>query len=84
MDFLTGLTTRQAKYFLAIVELLEENGIPPTMREIAKKLGIVNPTAAKRMVEILQEKGLIESLPGKARAIRLTEKAKEAVKEIME
>jgi repressor LexA len=66
-----SLSQRQVEVFQALREFIEENGYPPTMRDLAQKLGIVNPTAIKRMIDIFKEKGLLEVDSGKSRAIKL-------------
>lgn len=66
-----SLSSRQQEVFWALQEFIQQHGYPPTMRDLARKLGIVNPTAVKRMLNILEEKGLVETAPGKSRAIKL-------------
>lgn len=66
-----SLSPRQLEVFQALRSFIEETGYPPTMRDLARKLGIVNPTAVKRMLDIFEEKGLLETASGKSRAIRL-------------
>ncbi len=68
-----SLSKRQTEVFGALREFIRKHGYPPTMRDLARKLGIVNPTAIKRMLDLFEEKGLLESAPGKSRAIRLTD-----------
>lgn len=67
------LSERQQEVFEALQGFIRERGYPPTMRDLARKLGIVNPTAVKRMIDIFEDKGLLKSAPGKSRAIRLSD-----------
>lgn len=78
-----SLSERQREVFQALETFIYEQGYPPTMRDLAKKLGIVNPTAVKRMLDIFRERGLVESNPRKSRAIKLKHPLKFFPEEIL-
>ena len=51
---------------------IEENGFPPSVREICTKCNIKSTATAFSYIEILKSKGLIDKSPSKKRAISLT------------
>jgi repressor LexA len=77
------LSPRQKEVFYALQNFIEEHGYPPTFRELAKKLGIVNPTAIQRMLNIFKEKGLVDIESGKSRTIKLKHKTSPFEEEII-
>lgn len=54
------------------VEFINENGFPPSVREICAKLNIKSTATAYSYVERLKERGLLEKSPLKKRAISLS------------
>lgn len=56
------------------VEFIKENGFPPSVREICSKLSIKSTATAYSYIERLKEKGLLEKLPQKKRALSLAQK----------
>jgi repressor LexA len=50
-----------------------EEGIAPTCRELADRLGLASQTAILEMLSRLERRGLIRRLPNKPRTLRLTE-----------
>jgi len=66
-----SLSNRQKEVFETLRDYIETHGYPPSMRDLAKKLGIINPTAIKRMLDIFKEQGLLEKVAGKSRTIQL-------------
>lgn len=65
------LTTQQQRVYDFIVCRIEQEHLPPTVREIADYLGIVSTNGANDFLRVLVRKGYIIRPPGKARAIRL-------------
>lgn len=65
------LTARQQQILDFIREHLAREGLPPTHEEIAAAFGFSQPRAAGFHLQALAQKGAIELVPGKARAIRL-------------
>jgi repressor LexA len=68
---LQTLPPRQAAVFAFIQRAIREQGLPPTLPEIAAHFGFESVRAAAKHVEKLAAKGVIERLPGTARGIRL-------------
>ena len=67
---LKELTHRQSEVVAVIKRHIDEQGYPPTTREIAQTLG-VTPTAAEQHVVAIEKKGALKRTPGIARGIRL-------------
>ena len=53
-----------------INQTIEEQGYPPSVREICSSLGIKSTSTAHMYIERLASKGYIEKLAGKSRAIK--------------
>jgi repressor LexA len=69
---MTDLTKRQRRVF-DFVQAEAEAGRPvPTLREIALRFGFRAHRAAACHLAALKRKGFIESVPGKARSLRVT------------
>lgn len=64
------LTTRQNETLDIIVNSIEEDGFPPTVRELQRKLGVSSVRGATVHLDALEKKGYIER-NGKARGIRV-------------
>jgi len=67
----TFLTKRQASILAFLKSYLQENGYPPTIREIASHFHISSPRGAKKHLDALESKGYIQKRPGSPRAIEL-------------
>lgn len=67
--------TRQARVLAAIRDHWAEVGYGPTLREIQVRAGISSTSVVAYHVQALLGQGLIVSHPGKARTIRLADKA---------
>ena len=65
-----GLTKRQKKVFEFLIKGIQEQGFPPSIREIGKALGISSLRGVTGHLEALQRKGYIERGSG-ARTIRI-------------
>ena len=67
-----GELTRELVY-RAIVNYINEHQYPPTVREVCEIVGLKSSASVHRHVEILKEKGLLESDSGKQnkRALRV-------------
>jgi repressor LexA len=66
-----GLTTRQLKILGAIKDALENNGYPPSMREIGVVAGLTSPASVKYQLEALEKKGFIRRDPTRGRALEV-------------
>jgi repressor LexA len=65
------LSAKQARVLDFIKSSLQHTGYPPTVREIADKLGLAGPNSAKKFLDILERKGCIRRQPGCSRAIEI-------------
>ncbi len=65
------LTAKQARVLDFIKGHLQHTGYPPTVREIADRLGLAGPNSAKKFLDILERKGCIRRQPGCSRAIEI-------------
>ena len=59
------------------VEFINDNGFPPSVREICAKLNIKSTATAYSYIEKLKERGLLEKSPLKKRALTLSRRANE-------
>ncbi len=66
-----GLTRVQRDVLDFIIAYSSQHGIPPTFQDIADNVGPKSKSCIHRIVTALEERGHIERLPGRARAIRL-------------
>jgi repressor LexA len=65
------LTAEQNRVFSFIVRHRAETGFPPTVREIAEKLGYKSPNNVRQHLRLIEQKGYIRVLAGKARGIEV-------------
>ena len=65
------LTARQQQILDLIRACVNDDGMPPTRAEIARRLGFSSPNAAESHLKALARKGFIEIIPGLNRNIRL-------------
>lgn len=66
-----GLTARQRELLSFIRKYLGEHGIVPSFDEMKDALGLSSKSGVHRMIEALVERGYIERMPKRARAITL-------------
>lgn len=66
------LTDRQKEILNFIQSYLEENGYPPTLREIGREFNIVSTFGVKRHLEALTKKGYLNILSNASRGISIT------------
>lgn len=64
-----SLTTRQIEILDYLRKAHHETGIMPSTREIQHYFGFASQTAAMSHLRALEKKGVIQRLPGKARAV---------------
>ena len=64
------LTPRQLSVYEYILHHHQKYAIAPTVREICEYLGLKGPAGVHRILNVLIDKGFIESLPGKKRSWR--------------
>lgn len=73
------LTERQEKIFIFIQEYQQENGYPPTLREIGKKFDILSTFGVKRHLEALTKKGYLNILSNASRGISINKNENESL-----
>ncbi len=67
-----GLTPRQLKILQVIKTAVEDQGYPPTMREIGEKAGLSSTASVTYQLQILEEKGWSRRDASRGRAIEIT------------
>ncbi len=63
------LTAKQARIYEYILAFTEQNGYPPSVREIADAVGLKSPSTVHFHLKSLEEAGVITRGAGKTRAI---------------
>lgn len=71
MDF-TDLTPRQKSVLVYIIDYQRQHAISPTVREIAKYLGLTSPGGIHRVLNVLKDKGYLKADELKKRSWRTT------------
>ena len=74
-----GITERKKQVLEFIGNFQAKEGFPPSLMEICEELGLVSRGSLHKHVRALEEEGLLESSPGKKRAWRLTESARNII-----
>jgi repressor LexA len=75
----TALTDRQLEVLRFIVEQIEENGYPPTIREIGEALDIRSTNGVNDHLKALERKGFLTRDPVKSRALIPGDRAREVL-----
>ena len=65
------LTSTQENVLSFLKNFLQEEGFPPTLREIASHSGLKGPKAPQKTLQILEKKRYIRRVPGGSRAIEI-------------
>ena len=81
VNIMDELTPRQAEVLAFIRECIEQEGMPPTRAEIARKLGFKSANAAEEHLRALQRKEAIELVPGASRGIQVLDMQDAAAEE---
>lgn len=68
------LSERQQRILAFIEQYSDDNGYPPTIREIGKAVGITSTSVVKYNLERLKEKGCIDRSKEVSRGLRLVKK----------
>lgn len=63
-----GITEPQARTLKAICQTLDSTGLPPTVKELAEKLGISHASAHEQIAQLVR-KGYLRKEQKKARSI---------------
>ncbi len=64
-----GLTARQAQVLALIENFIEQNGYPPTNREVCVLMDATSPHSSTDMLKALEKNGCIKRTPGLARSL---------------
>ena len=65
------ITDRQMQIFTVVKEAVEARGFPPSVREIADRVGLASPSTVKHHLDALQEAGYLQRVPGQPRALEV-------------
>ena len=68
---LGGLTANQKRVLEYLADYIAVHGIAPSYDEIRDHLGIVSKSSVHRVIHELEERGAIQRLPNRARAITI-------------
>ena len=71
------LTKMQQKIYDYIVQAIQDQGYPPSVREIGEAVGLKSPSTVHFHLKHLEELGVIGKQAGKGRALTLTEAPQE-------
>jgi repressor LexA len=66
------LTEKQRKILSYIQQVQKEEGVPPTLKEIATFCGYSSINSVRQHLKLMQKKGCLELVSGRARGIKLT------------
>lgn len=72
------LTRKQHDLLLFIDERLKEKGVSPSFDEMKEALGLKSKSGIHRLITALEERGFIQRLPHKARALEVVRLPQEA------
>ena len=72
------LSLQQQRIYKYILQFTEENGYPPSVREIAQAVGLKSPSTVHFHLKGLEEAGAITRSSGKGRAITAVRPAEDA------
>lgn len=70
-----GLTRRQHELLRFIISYTGRSGISPSYDEMVEALGLASKSGVFRLVNALEERGYIDRIPDRARAISLRRQA---------
>ena len=65
---ISGITDHQANTLRVICKIIDEKGLPPTVKELSKALGISHASAHEQIAQLVR-KGYLKKEARKARSI---------------
>ena len=77
------LTKMQQKIYDYIVQAIQDQGYPPSVREIGEAVGLKSPSTVHFHLKHLEELGVIGKQAGKGRALTLTEAPQECIEDYL-
>ncbi len=78
------LTKRQQEIFDFIKRYADDNGYPPTVRDIGKAVGLASSSTVHAHLSNLERLGLVRRDPTKPRALELLDRASAGVRNLVE
>ena len=63
------MTNKQERLLQFILDFHKDNGYSPSIREIAKGMGVSSPSTVKAMLDRLEAKGMLTKSSGRARSL---------------
>lgn len=76
-----GLTAKQKEILEFIAGCIKERRVPPSIKEIAREVGLTSSSSVHYQLQVLEKKGLIRRNPLKSRFIEVTYDLEEAREE---
>lgn len=70
------LTERQKEILLVVHQEVRAHGFPPSVREIASRVGLASPSTVKHHLDALERCGYLQRVPGIPRALELSAAAR--------
>ncbi|MGB6064810.1 MAG: transcriptional repressor LexA [Desulfomonilaceae bacterium] len=67
-----SITTRQKQLLDFIEQFRRQEGLPPSLRDMCRALGLVSPGSLLRHLQILESQGYLTRIPGKKRTWKST------------
>lgn len=71
-----ALTDRDQKVLRVVQKFIERKGYPPSVRQIARVLGLKSSSGVHKSLVRLREEGLVQWEEGQLRTLHLTSSAK--------
>ena len=68
-----GLTHKQRELLDFIGERMAVDGVSPSFDEMREAMGLKSKSGIHRLIDALEERGIIQRLPNRARAIEILE-----------
>ncbi|WP_130865334.1 transcriptional repressor LexA [Acidipropionibacterium timonense] len=65
------LTPRQRRVYEIIVESVDEHGYPPSVREIARRVGLSSTSSVQHQLRVLERQGFVRRDPNRPRALEI-------------
>lgn len=76
------ITKKQKRVYDFIVKFIDENEYAPTIREVAKGVGLSSPATVYKHIEALRNKGYLENNIRGTRILKIADKSKPTYKDL--
>lgn len=77
LPFVSGLTGRQRDLAIFIETYVASHGVAPSYDEMVSGLGLASKSGINRLLRGLEERGVVDTIPARARAITLIGSARQ-------